>query len=362
MGTPRRRTAPRAGPEPPARRFAGPAAVRRARARAQLLGPRAARAPAEVVAHLLAVQAQDLRAARLALRARGVGAAGEVEAALTRERSIVRSWLNRGTLHLVASEDLRWLLALTAPAWAAASRARLSDLGVGREAAERAVAVVDRALADEGPLTRPALAARLAAAGLPTAGQAAIHLLRLAAGRGVTVLGPVTAEGEQAFARTADWLGAPAGPAPDRPAALAELARRYGRGHGPAEAADLAHWSGLSLGDARSGFAAAGAPAARGGPAARLGARLLGAYDPYLLGWRDRSFAVAASDAASVHPGGGVLRAVAVDDGAVVGTWRRQAGRVVLEPFGRLSGRQEAALSREAAAVARFEDSGLTAR
>ena len=95
---------------------------------------------------------------------------------------------------------------------------------------------------------------------------------------------------------------------------------------------------------------------------ARLGARLLGAFDPYLLGWRDRSFAVAPADAALVHPGGGILRAVAIDDGKVVATWRRTAGRVALEPFAPLGERLEAALSREAAAVARFEDSGLTAR
>jgi len=344
-------------------RPAGPAAVRRARARAQLLAGRGARRPAEVVAQLLAVQAQDLRAARLALRARGVHSAAEIDAALTQERSIVRTWGNRGTLHLVGAEDLPWLLALTAPTWEATSRTRLGQLGVDEAAGRRAVRVIDRVLAEEGPLTREQLTARLAGAGLPTGGQAAIHLLSLAGRRGVAVLGPVTGAGDQAFARTADWLGFASPPrGPDRPVALAELARRYLRGHGPADEGDLARWSGLSVGDARAGLDAAGPAPAPAGSMARLGARLLGAFDPYLLGWRDRSFAVAPADAALVHPGGGILRAVAIDDGKVVATWRRTAGRVALEPFAPLGERLEAALSREAAAVARFEDSGLTAR
>ena len=60
---------------------------------------------------------------------------------------------------------------------------------------------------------------------------------------------------------------------------------------------------------------------------------LLPAFDPYLLGWRDRSFAVAPEHARTVHPGGGIIRATMVADGRVVGTWRRDRGRVLLEPF-----------------------------
>ncbi len=105
-------------------------ALRRARAAAQLLHrPRGG--AVEAVEHLLAVQAQDLRAARLALRARAKRLrAADVDAALTDERALVVGWLMRGTLHLVGSEDYHWLLALTAPGRVTANARRLGQEGV----------------------------------------------------------------------------------------------------------------------------------------------------------------------------------------------------------------------------------------
>ena len=170
--------------------------LRRARAAAQLLHRPRAAGVAEVVGHLLAVQAQDLRAARLALRARTRGSSpADVDAALTDERSVVVAWLMRGTLHLVGRDDYPWLLGLTAPTRLAASRRRLGQEGVAPGDAERAVKIVERALADDGPLTRPELAERIAAAGIRTEGQATPHLLMLAALRGIAVLGPLRDDG-----------------------------------------------------------------------------------------------------------------------------------------------------------------------
>jgi hypothetical protein len=340
------------------------AALRRRRAAAQLLAARARRDPAGAVAHLLAVQAQDLRAARLALRARGAArTAADVDAALSDDRSLVAGWLLRGTLHLVVREDYAWLHALTAPLGVATSRRRLAQLGGSAEQGER---LIVRALTAEGPLPRAALAERLAAAGIRTEGQIMPHLLALAAAGGQVVLGPVR-DGVQCFASARDWLGPPARP-PDRDSALAELARRYLRGHGPATAADLAAWSGLPLRDARAGLAAIAAElefygevvdvAGRPDPPARVPPRLLGAFDPYLLGWRDRSFAVAPEHARAVHPGGGIVRATAVANGRVVGTWARRRGEVVVEPFAALPARVEVSLQREAADVMRFEGAG----
>jgi hypothetical protein len=327
--------------------------LRAARLTSQLLDGGATRTPAAIVRRLLAVQAQDPVAARLALRARGVRRAADVERALE-QRELVAAWLCRGTLHLVEPEDHGWLLALTARF--AGSRRRLGQLGVSEDDAERAVGIVERALADEGPLTRPELAERIAAQGIPTKGQATPHLLGLAALRGVTVLGP-----SQAFVLTRDWIGEPA--TVDRDAALVELARRYLAGHGPATAADLAAWSGLALRDARAGLRSIdvveegdlvdlpGRP-----PPDELPPRLLGPFDPYLLGWKDRSFAVPARHAKRVHPGGGILRAVALLDGRAVGTWGARRGddrlTVTLELFGRAP---RAAFESEIDDVARFE-------
>ncbi len=329
-------------------------AERRGRVAAQLLDG-GARVPHDAVAHLLAVQAQDLRSARLALRARGAAArAADVDAALA-DRSLVVAWLMRGTLHLVAAEDHGWLHALTARQTAATIERRLGQLDVTPDAADRAADVLVAALAD-GPLARPQLAERLAAAGIPTAGQRMPHLLARTAARGLIVHGPLLPEGH-GFVLTADWLG-PQPAARERDAALAELARRYLRGHAPAAPEDLAAWSGIGLRDARAAFAAAledgpGTPrAARG----ELPPRLLPAFDPYLLGWRDRAHAVAPEHARRVHPGGGMLRATAIADGRAVATWTAPRGVVALDPFAPLDPRVAAALDAEAEAVARFAD------
>ena len=322
---------------------------------------------------LLAVQAQDLRAARLALRARGKGlTSAGVDRALTADRSLAVGWLCRGTLHLVRSEDYPWLLGVTAPSQAARSRRRLGQEGVSADDADRAVAIIERALAADGPLGRPELAERIVARGIRTEGQAMPHLLGLAATRGLALLGPVQ-DGRQLFVAAPDWLGATlprelAGT--EREAALAELARRYLAGHGPATAADLAAWVGLPLRDARAGLGAIASElvelggelvelAGSGRTPGRLPARLLPAFDPYLLGWKDRSFAVPSRHARRVHPGGGILRAVATVDGMAVATWSaRRPGDgldVDVDPFAPLAPEAVRALRAEAKDVARFE-------
>jgi hypothetical protein len=338
-----------------------PAQLRRRRSAAQLLAGAPRLELHDAVGHLLAVQAQDLRAARLALRARGAARhADEVDVALTADRSLVSGWLMRGTLHIVASEDYAWLHALTAPLSAATTRRRLVQLGAD---VERGVAQILRALAGDGPLPRAALRERLAGAGIPADGQVLPHLLAHAAASGEVVPGPIR-DGVQHIALWRDWLGEPQAP-PPRDAALAELARRYLRGHGPATDRDLASWSGLALRDARAGLAAIAGELERAGgmvdlarrpePQSRLPPRLLGAFDPYLLGWRERTFAVAPEHARRVHPGGGILRAVALANGRAVGTWSRRGGAIALAAFEPLADRVAAALRREALAIEGFE-------
>ena len=128
----------------------------RARSASQLLHRRERLDPAALVRRLLAVQAQDGRAAALALRARSEGLTA---AAIEGDDELVVAWLNRGTLHLVHRDDHPWLLALTAPTRFANNRRRLGQEGVSPQDADRAVAIVRAAVAEAGPLTRSELAA-----------------------------------------------------------------------------------------------------------------------------------------------------------------------------------------------------------
>jgi Winged helix DNA-binding domain len=335
--------------------------VLRERLTAQLLAGPPARDPVAVAERLLAVQAQDPRGMRLAVRARSAGlSAADVDRALTEERSLVVNWLNRGTLHLVRSEDHPWLHALTAPRQLRGTLRRLGQEGVDLAGAERGVAAVERALADDGPLSREQLGERIAAAGVRTEGQALVHLLALACLRGLAVRGPVV-DGRHAYVLVRDWLGEPA--RVDRESALAELARRYLAGHAPAGERDLARWGGLPLRDARAGLAAiapelerrddgllelAGRP-----PAAELPPpRLLGAFDPVLLGWTSRAPLLGEHQAAIVL--NGVFRPFALVRGRAAAIWAMPRGEVVLTPFGELDDADAAALRKDAADVVRF--------
>ncbi|HMJ97044.1 MAG TPA: crosslink repair DNA glycosylase YcaQ family protein, partial [Thermoleophilaceae bacterium] len=196
-----------------------------------LAGP-PARDPVAVAERLLAVQGQDPRGARLAVRARSEGlTAADVDHELTEERSLLITWLNRGTLHLVRSEDYPWLQSLTTPPLFTQSSRRLAQEGVPPRDADRAIAEIERSLAADGPLNRDQLRERVDAIGVRTERQALVHILFAAALRGLTVRGPMV-DGKHAFVLVNDWLGKPK--PVDRDTALAELARRYLAGHGPA--------------------------------------------------------------------------------------------------------------------------------
>jgi Winged helix DNA-binding domain len=323
-----------------------------------LSGPPLSR-PADVAERLLAVQGQDPRGFRLAVRARTDGlSAADVERALA-ERELVVTWLNRGTLHLVRSDDYPLLQALTTPPLLTSSSRRLRQEGVSEAEAERAVSTIEKALADEGPLTRIELRERLDSAGLRTAGQALLHLFFLAAVRGIVVRGPTIGK-QHAYVLVRDWLGEPK--PMDRGKALAELARRYLVGHQPATDRDLAKWAGLPLRDARAGIAAIASELEEEGDLVRLAKRprpaevppprLLGAFDPVLLGWTSRA------DILGPHTNlvtrNGIFHPFAMAKGRAVAKWGLAKGVVRIEPLQALPATVAKALEADAVEAARF--------
>ena len=222
------------------------------------------------------------------------------------------------------------------------------------------MATIERALADEGPLTRLQLRERLEAAGMPTEGQSLIHLLFLPA-CGASPCAGRWSDGHHAYVLTRDWLG-PLEPV-DRDVALAELARRYLVGHAPADDRDLARWAGLPLRDARAGLAAIASElveredglvhlAARP-PAAEIPApRLLGAFDPVLLGWTSREPILGPhTHLVTIN---GIFRPFAMVKGRAVASWKLNRGKVTIEPLGAVDQAAMAALDADAADVERF--------
>ena len=311
--------------------------------------------------HLLAVQAQDLRGARLAVRARTEGlTVRNLDTALA-ERRLIISWLCRGTLHLVAAEDLFWLHDLVTPPLLTACRRRLEQEGVSAAQSARAAGLIARCLAENGPLTRDELAAHLRAHRIPVAGQAAVHILFHATLEGLIVRGPMKGR-RQAFVLVHDWLG-PRPPMRDRADSLTELVRRYLIGHAPASEWDIARWAGLPLRDIRTGLERMTGqlqPRKDGLLALRkpvpapepVPARLLGAWDPLLVGWRDRTFVTGDHDADVVS--GGSFRPFILLGDRVAGVWRISRGEVELEPFEALADSDLAALEHDADDVRRY--------
>ena len=310
----------------------------------RLVGEKAADAT-EAVRGLTAVQAQDLPGAlcSVALRTRQRTLADALSA--LDAGSVVRSWPMRGTLHLVAVEDLGWLLQTLAPRVLRGSTRRRAELGLDEAALERGRELAVEAL--DGPgLRRAELLAYWDGHGLITSGQRGYHLLGYLAQTGTLCLGPLQ-DGEQRVVLVEQWIADPR--QLERDEALRELALRYFRSHGPATVKDLVRWGQLLTADARAGTDAARPELAsvvvdgieylmdpqtpRRLEAARAeaeGVLLLPGFDELVLGYADRSMTVPAEFADRIVPGGnGMFRPTVVSHGRAVGTWKRGAARQV---------------------------------
>ncbi len=330
---------------------------------------------ARVVQELIGVQAQLASAASLAVRVRSSGlAADDVARARLQERSVVCTWGLRGTLHWLAAEDLDWLLPLLGPVMIAASRRRYTELGLDEDTLARGVRAMQAALGDRGPMTRPELIEHLADRGIRVEGQARPYLVRHAALNGIICLGPDRGT-EPTYVLLGDWVNQ--GRAVSGERAHAELARRYLKAYGPATPKDQAAWSGMPLSSIRTAWQpiadelveveAAGAPAwIFKSQAAWLDeplasapiVRLLPGFDPYLLGYQNRDLSVPRQFAKRVNAGGGMLNPVALVDGRVAGTWKRQQNKnhlnVIVDPFTHLAPEVHARLEAEVSGMARF--------
>jgi hypothetical protein len=296
--------------------------------------------PADVVAWLGAIQAQDYLGALWAVGLRLAGAReSDVERALA-ERSIVRSWPMRGTLHFLAAADARWMIELLAPKAAAAAAGRLRALGIDDEVLSRARRALVASLEGGRHLTRAAAHRVLDGARIPTGKEGGLTILWKLAHEGLLCFGAREGK-QQTFVLREEWL--PRARRLPREEALAELAHRYFAGHGPATLRDFAWWSGMNLGDARRAIDIAGTAldeesiagtvhwsvrASSSGRRRRAGVRahVLPAFDEFFVGYADRGAAIDPVHAKRLGPFE-VLGPVVLLDGRLVATWKRRLTR-----------------------------------
>ena len=330
--------------------------------------------PSAIARAVCAIQAQDFDSARHQLRVRSIGlTATAVDQAFDHERSVVKTWLMRGTLHLCAADDVRWMLGLFGPAVNRLGARQWATMGLDESTLQRAVRVIRKTLAN-GPVTRRELRNELVRRGVfkEPVGQAMIYLLFQTATLGLTCSGPRIGRADS-FVLLDDWVPGTDGPRGD--AALAELARRYLAAYGPATEGDLAAWSGLPVAMARAGMAGIAqetmeypgsvpglrmlrSAAAADAPRQPV-VRLLGHFDTFLLGYRRRHHLGDENAEEWIHRGGGGwIRPVVCVDGWIVGGWGLQhspaEAEVTVLPFERLSTRIQAGIGREVTAIGRF--------
>jgi hypothetical protein len=289
--------------------------LRRLRLAAQRLTPHtAARDVREAARAVVGVQAQDVRAAGLALRSRVPG----LRRSAVDDSGLVRTWTVRGTVHLIDPDDRAWLHAVVGHRHLQRVTRQLTERG----GLEIATAVRDDlvALLAETPLHRAALLRALEQRGHRLPPQPVINtLMPWAAAQGLVLGLP---DGR--------YRAAQPPPAVDADLALATLGRRYLLGYGPATVADLASWSGLPRTAAQRAFAALDGLDTAGELVALPGmldaedepeALLLAAFDTTMLGHRSRAPFVAPAHDRRVLPGGGMLRPVVLVHGVAAGTW-----------------------------------------
>jgi hypothetical protein len=321
------------------------------------------------------VQAQIAPAAGIALANRVPKlAASTVNQLLFHERTLVRLWGQRGTLHTYATSD--WPLLYAAQSdlptyWERVALKRGDDLAEHN----RLVDAVAELLRHSDSLGR----SDLRASGLPID---ELHLsgwggiFAVLARRGLACHAPPQ-QGEARMVHRERWVPDLAWNPPSAEAANHELARRYFAAYGPATLADFAYWRGRSLGDARRWVAALGdelAPVSVDGTpmlarsadldqlrqpapaAADWPLLLVGRFEPLLLGHKVKDDLIDPTHYQAVWRPAGHIEATVLIQGRIAGTWRydwQGTGiRVQVQPFRALNKTQRRHVERRAAQIA----------
>ena len=318
----------------------------------QQIAKTAFKKPGQVVAWLVAVQAQDYLGALWAIGLRMQNSSEQVIEQAIADKTIVRTWFMRGTLHFVPGNDIRWMIQLMAPRMRriVGNVSRYQRLELDETILAKSNTVIAKALEGGRQLTRSELAVALGRAGIASSGVRLSLILQRAQADGLVCYGP--RHGKQfAFALLDEWV--PPAKAMEREDALAEFAGRYFRSHGPATLQDFVWWSGLTTTDARASLEMVRSQLVEetfGGntywfsecmPVAKemsLTAYLLPNYDEYVVGYGERRAVMDARHTKKISLWNSiVLSPTIVINGRVVGTWKRTLNKnsVVIEskPF-----------------------------
>ena len=307
-------------------------------ARQRLHTQRLAGAPfdrAEDFVRLLgAVQSQDYAGAKWAIaqRSAGIPTDGELDK-LFDDGVILRTHILRPTWHFVVPADIRWMLSISGPRVQRTNAHYYRKLELDAAVFRRAHAVMTKALRGCQFLTRAELGQQLKRAGIAASGMRLAYIVMQAELDALICSGPL--RGKQfTYALLEERVAQSR--VLNRDEALAELARRYFTGHGPAQLQDYTWWSGLTVAEAKAGIAMNGSLLMRetfegktywcgettpAGSRKLPAIRLLPNYDEYVIAYKDRGSVD--SQITDREDNSAPMAHILVLRGQVAGGWRR---------------------------------------
>ena len=327
-----------------------------------------------VIGEIGGVQAQVMSAAELQTGVRVDCRVEDVRDSLWKRKTLVKTWLMRGTLHLIPAEDLPLFTAAMRTRWMRLRNSWLKFVDLSEPEFRALVEAIGHAL-DGKVLTREELVASVGR-GRPERIREVMKsgwggILKPVARSGLLCFGPSRGQ-KVTFVRPQQWLGAWREIDPDQ--ALHEVARRYLRAYGPATKEDFARWWGNWPGVGKAAWAGLAdelaTVAIEGRRADMLSSdvrritkqpveesvQLLPPFDPYLMGHFSRDHIVEAANLSKVSRTAGWISAVVLVDGRAAGTWTHQVAKdtlgISVEPFRRMSARTMAQVRRRAESLA----------
>ncbi len=295
--------------------------------------------PVQVLQKIIAVQAQDLPSAYLSIRVRSRDITQKrVDDAREFDAAINWTWSFRGTLHLVTAEDTPWIIPLLGPGLIARDHSRLRQLGWEESDILKGIHLMVETLESHGSLTRAEIRQILRINNLPYEGQSPTHLIFRAVLEGLICIGKNQSK-QQSFVLYPSRFSRLDEQA--RAIIISALAYRYLGAYGPAHPLDFAAWSGLRINEARNAWNSISDSIQEvdieNQPAwlrkdqlewlqdldnGQSCVNLLPRYDTYLLGYASRELMIESKNQKHLTPGGGIINAVVLVDGFVLGTWK----------------------------------------
>ena len=318
-------------------------------------------APHDVVEWMGAMQAQDYKMMRWAVAMRTRKPSAKAFEKDFNEGRIIRTHLFRTTWQLVAGEDLGWMLDLCRESALRGLRSWMKTNGVSIPEAEQATIqqLFSDVLSKQRSVLKSDFAAALEDKGIVMNDQRLSYHIRLAEYSGLLCSGDLTPL-RRTCALVSDKI--PGTIHLPREEALALLARKYFRSHGPATLEDFSWWSGLGTTECKKGMAAIGTELVRERwkgldmishqngriRGFRSGCvHLLPPYDEYLIGYKSRHISLHPDHSHRAHNNSGIFWPVVLQDGEVTGNWNTSNGDIAVDLFDPSAGIGKESLQKE---------------